>query len=125
MHQLDVNSAFLLGELNEEVYMNPQEGYDIPPRKALKLNKSLYGLRQASRQWYAKLSFLSITYRFKSTLSNPSLFINHPQNSLVALLIYVNDVIVVSNNMDEVTAINSYLHNLFKIKDLCELKYFM
>lgn len=56
LHQMDMNNTFLHGDLHEEMYIYPLEGYDISAAKVLKLTKSLYGLKQASRQWYSKLS---------------------------------------------------------------------
>ena len=56
MFQMDVKNAFLNWDLWEEVYVQPPPGYDPPPNKVCRLRKSLYGLKQALRAWFAKFS---------------------------------------------------------------------
>lgn len=105
--------------------MLPSEGYEVPKGKVLKLTKSLYGLKQASRQWYEKLSFALMEWGFHTTSVDHSLFVNRIGDSFIALLVYFDDVIAVSNDLALVQDIKTCLHDRFKIKDLGELKYFL
>lgn len=115
---MDVNNAFLNGELTEEIYMNPLEGYTIPTGKTLRLTKSIYGLKQASCQWYAKLSEALLQWDFTLASSDHSLFVQQGKAGFLALIVYVNDIVIVSNNLQQLTAVKTYLHDLFKIKIL-------
>lgn len=96
LHQLDVKNVFLHGDLHEEVYMLPSKGYSIPPGKIIKLNKSLYGLKQASKQSYAKLSSALLECGFTTATANHSLFLKRCGSSFLALLVYVDDIITVN-----------------------------
>lgn len=125
LHQLDVNNAFVHGELHEVVYIQAPEGYNVPPGKVLKLNKSLYGLKQTIRQWHKKLSAALLDWGFAVSSLDHSLFIKRTSCSFIALLFYVNDVIVVSDTLEFVFFVKKYLHDHFNIKELGELRYFL
>jgi hypothetical protein len=125
LHQLDVNNTFLHGDLQEDVYMQPPPGITNDSNKVCKLIKSLYGLKQASRQWYAKLTSLLLAHGYQQAHSDHSLFTKHDQSHFTLLLVYVDDVILAGNSMTEFSYIKELLHSSFKIKDLGKLKYFL
>lgn len=90
-----------------------------------RLIKSLYSLRQASHQWFAKLSSALLSIGFNHSHHDHSLFIKQQSTNITILLIYVDDVILTSNSMDEIYSVKQFLHKFFQIKDLGDLKYFL
>ena len=90
-----------------------------------KLNKSLYGLKQASRQWNAKFCAIIKHHGFKQSKADYSLFIKKFNDSFIALVVYVDDILIASNNVREVEALKVSLDKHFKLKDLGGLKYFL
>ncbi|XP_019429682.1 PREDICTED: uncharacterized protein LOC109337215 [Lupinus angustifolius] len=95
------------------------------PNQVCKLDKSLYGLKQASRQWYSKLSNTLTQIGYTQSAHNNSLFTKSHGTNFIVLLIYVDDLILAGNCPTEITFVKQHLHDLFKIKDLGPLKYFL
>ena len=86
------------------------------------LHKSLYGLKHASRQWFAKFSTLIQAVGFTQSKADYSLFICQKGKSFTALLIYVDDILITGNNVNTILALRQFLHSHFQIKDLGDLK---
>jgi hypothetical protein len=121
-----VNNAFLHGDLQEDVYMKIPEGVTCTKSNMVcKLQKSLYGLKQASRKWYEKLTALLVREGYTQSTSDYSLFTLQRDHQFTALLVYVDDIILAGNSMAEFDRIKAVLDTAFKIKNLGQLKYFL
>jgi len=123
LEQLDVTNAFLHGDLHEEAYMEVPKGV-VPPKlgQVCKLRKSLYGLRQASRQWYKKVVYSSYSLKLYPIIIWFSLFTKQfATSAFTIILVYVDDMILTGNDAQEIAL--SQLDHLLKIKDLGQLKF--
>ncbi|GJS02576.1 ribonuclease H-like domain-containing protein [Tanacetum coccineum] len=94
-------------------------------RNLCKLNKSLYGLKQAPRQWNAKLTSALLENDFVQSKSDYSLFTESFGGVFIALLVYVDDIIITGNSLPEINKVKQFLKTKFMIKDLGKLKYFL
>ncbi|GKC54903.1 ribonuclease H-like domain-containing protein [Tanacetum coccineum] len=122
--QLDVNNAFLYGDLEEVIFMKPSEGYFPSDNKVCRLKKSLYGLKQAPRQWNAKLTSTLIKNGFSHSKYDYSFYTKSDKEVFLALLVYVDDIIITGNSVSEIEKFKVFLKSKFMIKDLGKLKYF-
>ena len=129
--QLDIRNAFLYGDLNEEIYMTIPQGYteligrSYPPNSVCRLHKSLYGLKQASRQWNHKLSTVISSAGFVQASSDHSLFVQHSASTFVAALVYVDDILIMGNDDVAIENFKDSLKHAFKLCDLGDAKYFL
>lgn len=103
----------------------PQGFQSDKPNKVCKLLRSLYGLKQASRQWNFKLTYASIKHGYIQSKVDRSLFTKYSNSSFTALLVHVTDIIVASNDLQCITNLKKFLDEVFKIKDLGTLGYFL
>ena len=125
LEQMDVVTAFLNGDLEEDVYMAVPEGLTshATKNKVCKLLKSLYGLKQSPRQWYAKIhDFLIRELRFESSSSDPCLYTRHNGSGILIIALYVDDLLIAGNSKSEIDAIKKELSDRFEMKDLGEAK---
>ncbi|KAJ4769875.1 Retroelement pol polyprotein-like [Rhynchospora pubera] len=126
LHQMDVHNAFLHGDLHEEVYMRLPPGFSSQhPGKVCRLRKSLYGLRQAPRMWFSKLNAVLQAYGFIQSYADYSLFTLERKDISLAILVYVDDLVIAGNNSKAIGQFKQYLSSTFYMKDLGALKYFL
>ena len=124
IHQLDIATAFLNGDLEEDVFMTQPEGFTQNGQEKLvcKLNKSLYGLKQSPRCWNTALDKTLNSHGFTQTPADPCIYVDEA-GSIIA--VYVDDLIPVAQNMDVMSKIKSFIMNQYEARDLGELSYFL
>lgn len=123
---LDVTTAFLYGDLPETVYLNTPEGVSVPEGKVLKLCKSLYGLKQAPKCWNLKFHNFMVSLGFERSKADSCLYVwQSDDKSLIYLVLYVDDMLIVSNHLQKLNALVDKMAQKFKMKDLGEVSRFM
>ncbi|GMJ14768.1 hypothetical protein HRI_005146000 [Hibiscus trionum] len=121
LEQLDVKTAFLHGDLEEEIYMLQPEGFEEKEKKNLvcRLNKSLYGLKQAPRCWYKRFDSFIMSLGYNRLNADPcAYFKRFGENDFVILLLYVDDMLVAGPNKDHIEELKARLAREFEMKDL-------
>ncbi|KAL0331168.1 UNVERIFIED_CONTAM: Retrovirus-related Pol polyprotein from transposon TNT 1-94 [Sesamum angustifolium] len=125
IHQLDINNSFLHGFLDEDIYMTPPEGYSVTSGSVCKLKRSLYGLKQASRQWNLEFTSKLTQFGFQQSQHDHYLFIKHTDSGMLVFLVYVDDVLLTGPCESSIVEVKRYLDELFTIKDLGHAKFFL
>lgn len=121
VEQMDVKTAFLHGNLEEEIYMEQPEGFKVKGKEdyVCRLKKSLYGLKQAPRQWYKKFESVMSRHGYKKTTSDHCVFVQKfSDDDFIVLLLYVDDMLIVGKDALRINLLKQELNKSFAMKDL-------
>jgi hypothetical protein len=127
LHQLDVKNAFLHDDLQEEAYMK------IPPRfanehtieKVCRLKNSLYDLKQSPRAWFDRFRRVVCDMGYSQCKDDHTVFFKHKGLSIIVLVVYVDDIVISGDYVEEIKCLKEKLGKAFEIKDLGYLRYFL
>ena len=119
-HQMDVKTAFLNGDIDETIYMVQPENFVSGDTKKMvcKLKKSIYGLKQASHQWYYKFHQVIILSGFKMNMVDDCIYHKFSGSKHIYLVLYVDDILLATNDIDMLHETKRFLSKKFEIKDL-------
>ncbi|KAJ9546964.1 hypothetical protein OSB04_019507 [Centaurea solstitialis] len=125
--QMDVKTAFLNGKLTEDVYMEQPEGFIDPknPNKVCKLLKSVYGLKQASRSWNLHFDERIKEFGFAKSEFEPCVYTKFSGSIVTFLVLYVDDILLIGNDVPTLQSVKSWLSKCFQMKDLGEAAYIL
>ncbi|KAD4177986.1 hypothetical protein E3N88_26577 [Mikania micrantha] len=125
--QMDVNNAFLYGELDHVIYMDKPDVFESEdhPGYVCKLKKAIYGLKQSPRAWFGKIAEFLELNGFKLTDTDTSLFVKKIDDKVVVVLVYVDDLIITGDVKEEIMQLKANLCVRFKMKDLGKLVHFL
>jgi hypothetical protein len=127
VHHMDVKSAFLNGDLNEEVYVQQPPGFTDTEsvHKVLKLKKALYGLRQAPRAWNAKLDASLGSLGFERCPLEHALYRRGNSDRFHLIGVYVDDLVITGTHTEDISTFKKQMHELFRMSDLGLLSYYL
>ncbi|GJZ88924.1 retrovirus-related pol polyprotein from transposon TNT 1-94 [Tanacetum coccineum] len=127
VYQMDVKTAFLNGNLREEVYVSQPDGFVVPdnPNHMYKLKKALYGLKQALRSWYEMLSSFLISQDFSKGSVDPTLFIRREGKQLLLVQIYVDDISFAASTPELCDLFAMIMCSKFKISMIGKISFFL
>lgn len=127
VHHLDVKSAFLNGELKEKVYVTQPRGFEKEgeEHKVYKLSKALYGLRQAPRAWYERLSKYLIKLGFTKCPFEHAVYVKHEGNEVLIIGVYVDDLLATGTNIAGIAQFKKQMNTEFEMSDMGQLAYYI
>nr|GEZ73342.1 hypothetical protein [Tanacetum cinerariifolium] len=127
VYQMDLKTAFLNGNLREEVYVSQPDGFVDPdnPNHMYKLKKALYGLKQAPRAWYDMLSSFLLSQDFSKGSVDPTLFIRRNGTELLLVQIYVDDIIFVPSTLELCDLFANLMCSKFNMSMMGKISFFL
>ena len=125
--QMDVKTAFLNGNLNEDIYMQQPEGFKAKGKEHMvcKLQRSIYGLKQASRSWNIRFDQAITSFGFEKSPDEPCVYKRIQAQKVVFLVLYVDDILLIGNDKQGLSGVKDWLHKQFDMKDLGEANYIL
>jgi hypothetical protein len=126
LHSVDISSAFLNGDLDEEIYMEEPEGFQTKDKTwAYRLQKSLYGLKQAGRQWHQKLHSVLTSMGFERVRCEHSVWVYQKDQARVIVPVFVDDMTIAAKSQTDINRVVEDLKRHFKLRDLGPTSYLL
>ena len=125
LHQMDVKTVFLNGDLEENVYMAQPKGFVMEGKERMgcHLKKSIYGLKQASRQWYLNFDQTIMNVGFKENVEDNCVYAKFKNRKFIFLVLYVDDILLASSDVSLLLETKKFLSSKFDMKDLGEASF--
>ncbi|KAL0286173.1 UNVERIFIED_CONTAM: Retrovirus-related Pol polyprotein from transposon TNT 1-94 [Sesamum calycinum] len=125
--EMDVKTAFLNGELDEEIYMDQPEGFQGMglKRKVCRLKRSIYGLKQSSKQLYYRFHRAITSIGFSMIEEDHCVYVKRSVKNFLILSLCVDDILLAGNNMEMIVATQKWLSSTFEMKDMGEAEYIL
>ena len=125
LHQMDVKTVFLNGDLEKNVYMAQPKGFVVEGKERMgcRLKKSIYGLKQASRQWYLKFDSTIRKFGFQENVEDNCVYAKFNNRKYIFLVLYVDDILLGSSDVNLLLEIKKFLSLKFDIKDFGEASF--
>ena len=114
LHQMDMKKAFLNGDLDENVYMAQPKGFVMKEKEHMgcRLKKSIYGLKQASRQWYLKFDGTIRKFGFKENVEDNCIYAKFKNRKFIFQILYVDDILLASSDVNLLLEMKKFLSSL-------------
>jgi hypothetical protein len=124
IHQMDMKSVFLHGDLFEEIFMEQTTSFVSYSNLVCRLKNQLYGLKQAPPAWYVEIDSFFLRLGFKHCGYDHILYVLYTNGDTLIVVVYVDDLVIIGNNNDLILRLNKYLDDSFDMTNLGTLHYF-